>query len=212
MAGDDKKPVTFSPLDDTSGWGEWSIRMEVQLIRKKLVKVVWHEIEIEEGKEAEGEVKIAMWMMKRDKGEMAEGQLGGHAPLSESGNMFGALPHRHKFLTVTKGPTKRMAMWIDQILVLTMGLEKSYKAFVISLDATLPDDLTLEYVKGRMLNEEVHRNKHTIMAGEATLPVVKVKEFDNKAMAVALAAYQHLEEVPILASLLHLRAVQILNT
>lgn len=42
----------------------------------------------------------------------------------------------------------------DVILVLTMGLPKEYDHFVTTLDATPRNDLTLEYVVGRLLNEE----------------------------------------------------------
>ena len=48
----------------------------------------------------------------------------------------------------------------DRILALTNGLDKSYEAFVISLDATPTNQFTLEYVENHLLNEEVrHSNK-----------------------------------------------------
>ena len=46
----------------------------------------------------------------------------------------------------------------DSILALKMGLDKSYDSFIISLDTTPPEQLTLNYVISRMLNEEVHCN------------------------------------------------------
>ncbi|KIM71356.1 hypothetical protein PILCRDRAFT_17145 [Piloderma croceum F 1598] len=39
-----------------------------------------------------------------------------------------------------------------------MGLNKSYDSFIISLDTTPPEQLTLEHVISCMLNEEVHRD------------------------------------------------------
>lgn len=41
----------------------------------------------------------------------------------------------------------------DQILVLMNGLPDSYVSFTISLDATPPDDLTLDYTIVRLINE-----------------------------------------------------------
>jgi hypothetical protein len=45
----------------------------------------------------------------------------------------------------------------DVILALTEGLDKSYEAFIISLDGSDPMTLTQEYVENRMLNEESRR-------------------------------------------------------
>ncbi|TFK62047.1 hypothetical protein BDN72DRAFT_827862 [Pluteus cervinus] len=42
----------------------------------------------------------------------------------------------------------------DKILALTMGLPASYDAVVINFDATSADELTLEHVIARLLNEE----------------------------------------------------------
>ncbi|KAI5989250.1 hypothetical protein EDD15DRAFT_2107955, partial [Pisolithus albus] len=42
----------------------------------------------------------------------------------------------------------------DIILVLTLGLPTSYESFVVSLDTTPPDQLTLDYVITRLMNEE----------------------------------------------------------
>ncbi|OJT12658.1 Retrovirus-related Pol polyprotein from transposon TNT 1-94 [Trametes pubescens] len=42
----------------------------------------------------------------------------------------------------------------DTILVLTSGLPPSYEQFVVTLDATPADSLTLDYVVARLLNEE----------------------------------------------------------
>jgi hypothetical protein len=46
-----------------------------------------------------------------------------------------------------------------RILAPTNGLDGSYESFVISLDATSPADLTLEYLVDRLLNEEACRGK-----------------------------------------------------
>jgi hypothetical protein len=43
----------------------------------------------------------------------------------------------------------------DQILALTIGLDASYKSFIISLNGTQPEILTLNYVIHRLLNKYV---------------------------------------------------------
>ena len=78
-------------------------------------------------------------------------------------------------MTSVKGAEESMSAWVgrvksmsfrledigvgvsdeDTILVLTMGLDKSYDSFIISLDTTSPDQLTLDYVVSRMLNEDI---------------------------------------------------------
>src|ERR1700683_3138361 len=83
-----------------------------------------------------------------------------------------------RFLTSVKEMEESMGAWVghvksrsfrledigvdisdeDSILALTMGLDKSYDSFIISLDTTPPEQLTLDYVISRMLNEEVRRN------------------------------------------------------
>lgn len=45
----------------------------------------------------------------------------------------------------------------DQILALTMGLDASYKSFVISLNSAQSELLTLNYIIHYLLNEEVQR-------------------------------------------------------
>jgi hypothetical protein len=44
----------------------------------------------------------------------------------------------------------------DTIPALTMGLNKLYDSFIISLEITPPEQLTLKHVISYMLNEEVH--------------------------------------------------------
>ena len=81
---------------------------------------------------------------------------------------------QRKFLTLVKGMDTMLAWigWVkamafrltkigvavtdeDQILALTMGLDVSYEFFVISLDSTQPELLTLNYVIHCLLNEDV---------------------------------------------------------
>ncbi|KAL6304695.1 hypothetical protein BKA93DRAFT_732707 [Sparassis latifolia] len=45
----------------------------------------------------------------------------------------------------------------DMILALTMGLSPSYEPLIISLDAIPTDQLTLESVVSRLLNEKVRQ-------------------------------------------------------
>jgi hypothetical protein len=105
---------------------------------------------------------------------------------------------RRKFLTSVKGADV-MSAWIgrvkamafrlteigvaitdeDQILALTMGLDASYESFVISLDGTQPELLTLDYVIHRLLNEDVRRENQE---------VGKVKDDEKDKDNVALAA------------------------
>ena len=117
---------------------------------------------------------------------------------------------RRKFLTSVKGAEESMSAWVgrvksmsfrledigvdvsdeDTILALTMGLDKSYDSFIISLDTTSPDQLTLDYVVSRMLNEEVRRTNVEIQgvvmkAKGGEKGEVRVKKEDNIAMAAA---------------------------
>ena len=75
----------------------------------------------------------------------------------------------------------------DTILVLTMGLNKSYDSFIISLDTTPADQLTLEHVILWMLNEEVHCDNVEIQGVAVKARdknKVKVKKEENVALAV----------------------------
>jgi hypothetical protein len=85
---------------------------------------------------------------------------------------------RRRFFGLTKQEDQPMAAWVaevrsaafrleeidvevpedDIIMVLTGGLPPLYDNFVTTLDSTPPDDFTLEYVIGRVLNEE---SRHT---------------------------------------------------
>jgi hypothetical protein len=95
---------------------------------------------------------------------------------------------RRKFLRLVKGAGESMSGWIgrvkglsfklenigvvvtdeDRILALTNGLDDSYESFVISLDATPADKLTLEHVVDRLLNEEVRRDNKGVEDGKGT--------------------------------------------
>lgn len=85
---------------------------------------------------------------------------------------------RRQFYTAKKAPSESMQAWIarikrlafrlshigvkvddeDIVLALTMGLDSSYDAFIISLDSTPPENLTAEHVVDRLTNEEVRRS------------------------------------------------------
>jgi hypothetical protein len=55
----------------------------------------------------------------------------------------------------------------DIIIILTMGLNKEYDHFVASIDATLIQELTMDYVVTRMLNEETqYADKGSTYANE----------------------------------------------
>lgn len=110
---------------------------------------------------------------------------------------------RRRFLSSVKREKEVMSDWIgriqaqayeledadvnttdeDTILALTMGLDRSFESFIISLDATDPSQLTLDYVIGRLLNEEVRRgNQGVNVAGEQG---VMVKQEASEALVVA---------------------------
>lgn len=91
-----------------------------------------------------------------------------------------SLALRRKFLTARKTESETMEDWIgrvqsmvlqmeytgivvtaqDKILAFTMGLPATYDAVVINFDATHPDDLTVEHVISRLLNEETRQQSN----------------------------------------------------
>ena len=84
------------------------------------------------------------------------------------------MARRRQFFTMVKNEDQSMASWIsdvrraaflleeiggrideeDTILVLTNGLPSEFDPFVINLDSTPADDLSLDYIVQRLLNEE----------------------------------------------------------
>jgi hypothetical protein len=93
-----------------------------------------------------------------------------------------------KFLTVAKGNEESITSWASRVkgmafdlediggmvtdedimIVLTMGLNKEYDHFVASIDATPTQELTVDYVVTRMLNEETqYADKGSTYANEA---------------------------------------------
>jgi hypothetical protein len=84
---------------------------------------------------------------------------------------------RRKFIMLKKSNDMTMQAWIahvrcvafqleeinvsisdeDLILVLTVGLSPSYENFIVTLDSTPPDELTLDYVIARLMNEEARQ-------------------------------------------------------
>jgi hypothetical protein len=88
---------------------------------------------------------------------------------------------RRRFSRLTKSGEETMSAWVgrvkklsfkledigvnisdeDRILALTNGLDNSYEPFIISLDSTSADQISLEYVVDRLLNEEVRRGNTT---------------------------------------------------
>jgi hypothetical protein len=92
-----------------------------------------------------------------------------------------SLALRRKFLTMKKMSSQPMQAWIgtvkalafrmeaagidvseqDTILALTMGLPSTYDAVIINFDATPTEQLTLDHVIGRLLNEETRQASST---------------------------------------------------
>nr|GAT42518.1 predicted protein [Mycena chlorophos] len=56
----------------------------------------------------------------------------------------------------------------DKILAFMMGLPAAYEAVIINFDATPPDQLTVEHVILRLLNEEMCQAATAISAGPLT--------------------------------------------
>lgn len=73
----------------------------------------------------------------------------------------------------------------DLILAITGGLPRSYSTFIVTLDSTPADDLTLDYVVSRLLNEELRQVPDR--ANRDTVPPIRADP-DNVAMAVAAAS------------------------
>lgn len=94
---------------------------------------------------------------------------------------------KRKFLTSLKDPELPMQEWIsyimglhweleelgitlgekDVILALTTGLGSEYETLVISLDSTPSDQLTVDFVIERLLNEEARRGHMAATFGES---------------------------------------------
>ena len=98
------------------------------------------------------------------------------------------------FMRMTKHDDKPMSAWIadvrraafnlraidansvsdnDIITVLTGGLPDSYAPFVVTLDSTPADDLTLEYVTTRLLNEEARQSAYKTISDAAAYHVLQ---------------------------------------
>jgi hypothetical protein len=103
---------------------------------------------------------------------------------------------QRKFLTSVKGVDAMLA-WLgrvmeigvavtdeDQILALTMGLDALYEPFIISLDSTQSELLTLDYVIHHLLNEDVHcDNQEKGKVSDRNKEVKVKKDKDNVALA-----------------------------
>jgi hypothetical protein len=92
-----------------------------------------------------------------------------------------SLALRRRFLTAKKKDDETMEAWIgriqtlvlrmehggievtaqDQILAMTMGLPPSFDAVIINFDATPPEQLTVNHVITRLLNEETRQSSST---------------------------------------------------
>ena len=114
---------------------------------------------------------------------------------------FATVPSlRRKFYMMKKMTPEKMAAWIgdvkaqafemeaagvdltdlDIILAITMGLPSSYDSLIISLDDTPADQLTLDYVIGRLLNEETRQLSRPSRAAaeDAASPVLVARSVD----------------------------------
>jgi hypothetical protein len=74
----------------------------------------------------------------------------------------------------------------DQILALIMGLDVSYKSFVISLDGTQLELPMLNYVIHCLLNEVIHRNNQEVGKEKDEKKEVKSKTDKDNVVFAAL--------------------------
>jgi hypothetical protein len=112
---------------------------------------------------------------------------------------FGTLlSMRRRFFFMTKGDSQSMQAWIaavrhaafeleaadfeirdiDLIIALTQGLPESYSSFIVSLDATPPDELSIDTLIVRLLNEESRQRGTTT-----------IKKSDPESENAAFASY-----------------------
>lgn len=110
---------------------------------------------------------------------------------------------KRAFLTGKMAPAQSMQAWIgqvsahvfrmeqagikvdelDRILAITMGLPASYTPVIIHFDSLPADDLTLNGVISRLLNEEIRQTADAALQ-PATVPAPDVKLEEDIAMAV----------------------------
>ncbi|KAH9912942.1 uncharacterized protein B0H18DRAFT_850622, partial [Fomitopsis serialis] len=139
-------------LDETN-YAEWAVVMQALLVRKGLWEVTG------------GTAK------ERPMGSDSAKTVKALETMHQARGLGTRLSLRRKFYAMKM--TSSMQAWIaavasaafrleaaevtvtdeDQILVLMNGLPDSYVSFAISLDATPPDDLTLDYAIVRLINE-----------------------------------------------------------
>jgi hypothetical protein len=95
------------------------------------------------------------------------------------------------------GWVKAMAFWLMEIgmavtnedLALTMGLDVLYESFIISLDGTQPELLTIDYVIHCLLNEDVcHDNQEQGKENDEKKEVKHKKDKDNVALSAILSS------------------------
>lgn len=117
-----------------------------------------------------------------------------------------SLALRRKFLTSKKGDVP-MVGWIgqiqslafrmeeagvsvseqDRILALTMGLPSTYDAVIINFDSTPADQLTLEHVITRLLNEETRQGSSSQPSSQEEEAMAVASGRRPRASAAALA-------------------------
>lgn len=142
------------------------------------------------------DTQLDHFLLLRDPKEIWETLAGIHV----ARGLATRLALRRKFLRLVKDEKENMSAWIgqvkrmgfqlatigvevsdeDRILALTNGLDDSYESFVISLDSTLPQDLTLTYVVDRLLNDEMRRGNKGVTVKEEmkseTVMIVKSEQ------------------------------------
>jgi hypothetical protein len=195
--------TAFPALNDAN-YPKWSMRMEADLICKKLFgEAVMFEDEQGEAETAEEyKARVEKWLVKQTKTKMVEARAEIIRRVSNDQLIYCANPDPHmiweelrmvhqacrlamrismqrRLYKAKKSSLESMSLWIarinqlanrlaaagasvdeeDQILALTMGLDASYEVLIVALDSLPPDELTVQNITARLINEEVRRNQ-----------------------------------------------------
>ena len=177
--------VDSDPLEGTTDVVEWH---EKQMKKRKKSKM----------EEARAEIVLKVedpqlvHMRSRDPYEIMEALKRVHVARGLGTRMS----LRRRFWNMEKKEDESMANWVsrvkalvwkleaigvevteeDTILALTNGLDDSFESFIISLDSTPPDQLSLQFTVDRMVNEEARRGDKVSGSVSAHAYLVKGKQ------------------------------------
>ncbi|KAI8970756.1 hypothetical protein BD414DRAFT_388367, partial [Trametes punicea] len=151
-------PPTIARLNDEN-YTEWIVGMEALLTRKGLWEVTCNPVNDTRPLGSDGSRAVKNWQLRRV--HQARG-FGTRMALLR--NFWRMAKRSDQPMTSWIADVRRAARTLDEIdapiaeehtiLVLTNGLPDSYSQVIVSLDSTPADDLSLEYVIKRLINEE----------------------------------------------------------